>query len=710
MKKIFVIAAILISFNCYAQSDWMWSHPYPQGNALRDIFIKSPNTICAVGECGTLLSSSNFGTNWSVSHKLLFQKTDFYDFFKFSESIYYAGTSNGMFYKSTNGGLNWNYLYTFQNSYINDIKMVTENVGYVVTANAVMKTINGGLNWNSVFQATNVFSCNFLDENTGFAGSGGMETTIYIHKTTNGGINWSNYPLNASIGRVDFVSFATSNTGFALINNSGLIKTTNQGINWFFISQGFNVSSVFPIDENLIYASRISNEFIISTNGGTNWTSKYFPTFSQRKMVFKDINTGYVLATNNDIYATTNAGTNWIKTSNSNDIGTGANSHIEYSSFINSTSGIVSGRGPALLKTTNAGINWTLLQAPTYSVSGISMVNATTGYLACWYSCGRISKTTNGGENWIITDSLSPNFLKFVRFFNQTTGIVTDEKGNLFRTTNAGLNWSVQQTGLVYSMGGSFILNETTGYITGLATYQNGRLLKTTNAGQNWNTIYSTTGNYISNTYFTNELTGYCTGSNVMKTTNGGYNWTTYTNFPGLYKSGIEVVNNSTIFVTGQGAVYKSTNDGLNWGSLDIPTNNYLNFTKFFDSNNGIVCGDYGIILRTTNGGGLVGVNNIESKVPASYSLGQNYPNPFNPMTNVKFSIVKAGDVKIVVYDIQGRKVQTLVNERLSAGTYEVKFDGSMLTSGVYFYKMVVRIDESSTGDFTETKRMILLK
>jgi hypothetical protein len=80
-------------------------------------------------------------------------------------------------------------------------------------------------------------------------------------------------------------------------------------------------------------------------------------------------------------------------------------------------------------------------------------------------------------------------------------------------------------------------------------------------------------------------------------------------------------------------------------------------------------------------------------------------------MTNVKFSIgkananafVNAGDVKIVVYDVQGREVQSLVNERLNAGTYEVKFDGSSLNSGVYFYKMV-------TGDFKETKKMLLIK
>jgi hypothetical protein len=99
----------------------------------------------------------------------------------------------------------------------------------------------------------------------------------------------------------------------------------------------------------------------------------------------------------------------------------------------------------------------------------------------------------------------------------------------------------------------------------------------------------------------------------------------------------------------------------------------------------------------------LTGIENVSTEVPSSYSLGQNYPNPFNPMCNVQFTMCNAGNVKLVVYDIQGREVLTLVNDKLSAGTYEVKFDGSGLTSGVYFYRMV------SEG-FTETKKMLLIK
>jgi hypothetical protein len=99
---------------------------------------------------------------------------------------------------------------------------------------------------------------------------------------------------------------------------------------------------------------------------------------------------------------------------------------------------------------------------------------------------------------------------------------------------------------------------------------------------------------------------------------------------------------------------------------------------------------------------GPVGISGI-NQTPSKYELSQNYPNPFNSTSNLKFEIAKLGDVKLVVYDVMGRAVQTLVNETLKPGTYETTFDGSMLPSGVYFYKL-------SVGDFTETKKMLMIK
>src|SRR4030095_5756806 len=105
----------------------------------------------------------------------------------------------------------------------------------------------------------------------------------------------------------------------------------------------------------------------------------------------------------------------------------------------------------------------------------------------------------------------------------------------------------------------------------------------------------------------------------------------------------------------------------------------------------------------------LVGINQINSEIPENFSLSQNYPNPFNPMTNIKFQIPKLGFVKITVFDVLGKEVQILVNQQLSPGTYEADFDGSNLTSGVYYYQLTI-INEQLSILFNETKKMVLVK
>ena len=94
--------------------------------------------------------------------------------------------------------------------------------------------------------------------------------------------------------------------------------------------------------------------------------------------------------------------------------------------------------------------------------------------------------------------------------------------------------------------------------------------------------------------------------------------------------------------------------------------------------------------------------DNIET-IPSEYTLSQNYPNPFNPSTTIKFSIPKAGNTKLDVFNILGQKVATLIDKELSAGAYQYQFDAGNLTSGIYFYKL-------ETNDYTEIKKMMLLK
>lgn len=103
------------------------------------------------------------------------------------------------------------------------------------------------------------------------------------------------------------------------------------------------------------------------------------------------------------------------------------------------------------------------------------------------------------------------------------------------------------------------------------------------------------------------------------------------------------------------------------------------------------------------NGPFTIGIENLGNEMPSSYKLEQNYPNPFNPVTNIKFSIPKTGLVKLVVYDMLGKEVETLVNENLQAGTYKSDFDASGLSSGVYLYKLI-------TDGYSQTRKMLLVK
>ncbi|MGH2575025.1 MAG: T9SS type A sorting domain-containing protein, partial [Ignavibacteria bacterium] len=97
-----------------------------------------------------------------------------------------------------------------------------------------------------------------------------------------------------------------------------------------------------------------------------------------------------------------------------------------------------------------------------------------------------------------------------------------------------------------------------------------------------------------------------------------------------------------------------------------------------------------------------VGIGNNENQIPSAYRLEQNYPNPFNPTTTITYALPKFSAVEIIVFDMAGRIVKTLVSEIKQAGTYSVDFDASELSSGVYFYKM-------NANDFTDTRKILVV-
>lgn len=330
----------------------------------------------------------------------------------------------------------------------------------------------------------------------------------------------------------------------------------------------------------------------------------------------------------------------------------------------------------------------------------MSFIDANTGYVVGQHST--ICRTTNGGLAWI---DLSPYWqvdLEDVFFVNANTGF-TVSSIYVYKTTNAGVSWSSQQS-LSYDLSRIYFPSVNTGYIA----CGSGAILKTTDCGTSWNIIATTGGG--GDVFFYNDNTGWVTGGKIIKTTNGGENWIIQCNNCG--GNSINFVNaNIGHAVGGSGRILYTSNGGTNWYQQTCYTSAWLTGVYFVDQYRGWIVGYYGVILHTTNGG-ITAVQKISNNLPGSFSLSQNYPNPFNPGTKIKFELRpplnpllgKEGTlVSLKIYDILGREIATLINEQLKPGSYEVEWDGSNYASGVYFYKLL-------TESFSETKKMVLVK
>jgi len=113
--------------------------------------------------------------------------------------------------------------------------------------------------------------------------------------------------------------------------------------------------------------------------------------------------------------------------------------------------------------------------------------------------------------------------------------------------------------------------------------------------------------------------------------------------------------------------------------------------------------GGFNMDIFTAEISEFIGVENQQNSVPVDYTLNQNYPNPFNPSTVISFGLPKSAYITLKVFDLLGKEVRELVKGDLEKGFHSYRFDGSNLTSGVYFYTL-------TTGDYTETKKMLMVK
>lgn len=371
---------------------------------------------------------------------------------------------------------------------------------------------------------------------------------------------------------------------------------------------------------------------------------------------------------------------------------------------------------------------------------------------------GTIRQTSDGGLNWVNRTSGTINTLKKTAILSDEEIVVVGTRGIILKTTDQGTTWSPKTAGVILDLYGVSFggrLSE-----VGVAVGDNGTILRTTDQGETWTSVIMDVNvpkqiNYRS-VAFGSRNNGVIVGQSgvILLTSNGGISWYSSPSFhPNVDYVFAIMVDENTIFATGSnGVIIKTTNMGESWETIATGVNNTLYRIRFADDQNAISVGTEGTILKTTDGGiswvnetsgisnnlnclcvvddqisytgGSEGIilkttdggvtwfiqgDNLRSLgLPNSHEVPLTvFPNPSNPNSVISYSVSELSFVSVKIYDILGKELEIILDEIQNKGSYSVNFDGTKLSSGMYFCKLII---QNYKGITAKTMKIILVK
>ena len=285
-----------------------------------------------------------------------------------------------------------------------------------------------------------------------------------------------------------------------------------------------------------------------------------------------------------------------------------------------------------------------------------------------------------------------------------------NQGGGLYISKNNGASWARTDSGIASGAPVTTLANGGSYLFAG--AYGSG-IYRSGNGGASWTRINSgfsdpllrirTMAVIDTNLFVGVDVYG------VLRFTSDGTSWV-YAN-QGLSNGNIRslVVSDSSLFGGSYdgGGVFLSVNEGASWTSVSSgwPSQGLQSYDLALAvlGSNLFAGTGWGGVWRRPLSEMVASVMTSRTGLPVEYSLQQNYPNPFNPVTTIRYDLPTSSLVRLSVFDILGREVYVLVNEVKKAGSYEVKFDGSNLASGVYLCRM-------QTGSFIQARKLLLLR
>lgn len=671
------------------------------------------NALCVSGRylfAGTyngVFVSTNNGTRWTAGGLPNYAVYAL----AISGSNLFAGTSGGGVFLSTNNGTSWTPVNdaALTNRFIRALAVSPANGGsgtylFAGTSGGVYVSTNNGTSWKAASSGMPYDSYGHLPTvyvlAVTRASDGDGRTILYagtsagVFLSANNGTTWiaanTGLPCNSD-GNILYVyalamppdsGRAETAILFAGISGGGVFLSTNDGTSWTEASKGLTSMSVSALailpasDEAgsaMLFAGTFGGGVFLSTDNGTCWNAA---------------NAGL---TNTSVLSLTKSPTN---------DGSGTNLFAGTSS------------GGVYLSTDN-GASWSSARTDVTNTPVWSLA-ARDANLFAGTGCGVFLSTDNGLSWTAVNEGLTSTSVHALAISPAIDGpgtyLIAGTTSGVFISTNNGTSWSAASTGLTNTIVSSLAANGTNLF----AGTSNG-VFHSINNGTSWGPASTglTNSNVLSLAVSsakggsgTNVFAG--TYGGVFLSTDNGTRWSgaampSYAVYS-LAVSPVDGGSGTSFFAGTSGSgVFLCTSDAASWSQVNSGMR-ITDVNALLWSDGYLFAGtSYGGVWRRPLSEMITSTPVSPPNMPAIFSLEQNFPNPFNPTTKIRYQVSGVSNVKLVVYDLLGREVSVLVNEKREAGVHEVRFDGTGLSSGVYFYRLTV-------GDIAATKRLLLLK
>jgi hypothetical protein len=326
---------------------------------------------------------------------------------------------------------------------------------------------------------------------------------------------------------------------------------------------------------------------------------------------------------------------------------------------------------------------------------------------------GGVFQSPDSGTSWCKLDLGDSTDFMGVTFVDSSNGCIFGSEGALLTTTDGGGSWATHSvpvgtiTSALMFASGSFIVTDI-----------NGSVMRSSNRGITWTPLFHFPMPLWSSAVFGSSI--WIAGDNgfvIHAPPSGSWEVISVPDSFSLRK--VYPLDETHLYVAGaNGKVYYTTDNGGTWYKQYTADSHDLFGLTFTDNLHGFAVGSGGTILTTSSPGTVTDIRQPSLQMPEEFRLEQNYPNPFNPATEIRYSLpanirqdaILSYKVSLRVYNLLGQVVATPVDEEQSPGSKSVTFDGTNLSSGVYFYRLEVTDPSGRVSGWMQVQKALLIK